>query len=212
MGGAAPASAATRPVVVYEPAVTGPHPVKSVVRPSSWYLTIGPATEFRGAHWSNWGSKTAAGTATMYVIDFGTHNEGHARLKLYDVKKHGGSGSGDGIGAGEPPVVQVEIPSGQGIQVGDGGVQADKFIHTYIAQLVIQAPVALVAGPVVAGNVPAASPDFQPRAELLAVLRDSGPAVAVVRAVTGMRGVGKTQVAAAYARACINVDRQRQME
>jgi hypothetical protein len=35
MDGAAPASAATRPVVVYEPAVTGPHPVKSVVRPSS---------------------------------------------------------------------------------------------------------------------------------------------------------------------------------
>ena len=91
MGGAAPASAATRPVVVYEPAVTGPHPVKSVVRPSSWYLTIGPATEFRGAHWSSWGGKTAAGTATMYVIDFGTHNEGHARLKLYDVKKHGGT-------------------------------------------------------------------------------------------------------------------------
>jgi hypothetical protein len=26
----------------------------------------------------------------MYIIDFGTHNEGHARLKLYDVKKHGG--------------------------------------------------------------------------------------------------------------------------
>src|SRR5580704_7663103 len=89
--GAAPASAATRPVVVYEPAVTGPHPVKSAVRPSSWYLTIGPATEFRGAHWSSWDSKTAAGTATMYVIDFGTHNEGHARLKLYDVKKHGGT-------------------------------------------------------------------------------------------------------------------------
>jgi hypothetical protein len=27
----------------------------------------------------------------MYVIDFGTHNEGHASLKLYDVKKHGGT-------------------------------------------------------------------------------------------------------------------------
>lgn len=27
----------------------------------------------------------------MYVIDFGTHNEGHASLKLYDVKQHGGT-------------------------------------------------------------------------------------------------------------------------
>ena len=90
MSGAGPASAATRPVVVYEPAITGPPHHKSVVRPSLWHLTIGPATEFRRTHWSSWGSKTAVGKATMYVIDFGTHNEGHARLKLYDVKKHGG--------------------------------------------------------------------------------------------------------------------------
>ena len=37
------------------------------------------------------GRKTAFGTATMYVIDFGTHNEGHARLKLYDVRRHNGT-------------------------------------------------------------------------------------------------------------------------
>jgi len=91
VGGAGPVSAAMRPVVVYEPTLTGPHPVKGVVRPSSWYLTIGPATEFRGTHWSSWGSKTAAGTATLYVIDFGTHNEGHARLTLYDVRNHDGT-------------------------------------------------------------------------------------------------------------------------
>jgi opacity protein-like surface antigen len=90
-GGAAPASAATRPVVVYEPTLTGPRPFRSVVRPSSWYLTVGPATEFRGTHWSSWGGKTAAGTGTMYVIDFGIHNEGHATLKLYDVRIHDGT-------------------------------------------------------------------------------------------------------------------------
>jgi hypothetical protein len=89
--GPAPASTAARPVVVYEPAVADPPHVKHVVRPSSWYLTVGPATEFRGTHWSSWGGKTAAGTATMYVIDFGTHNEGHARLKLYDVRNHDGT-------------------------------------------------------------------------------------------------------------------------
>jgi hypothetical protein len=91
MGGAASVSAATRPVVVYEPAVTGPHHIRAMVRPSSFYLTIGPATVFRGAHWSSWGGNAAAGTATMYVIDFGTHNEGRARLKLYDVRTHGGT-------------------------------------------------------------------------------------------------------------------------
>ena len=50
IGGAAPASAATRPVVVYEPAFTGSHPVKSVVRPPSWYLTISNLAGGRPEH------------------------------------------------------------------------------------------------------------------------------------------------------------------
>jgi hypothetical protein len=87
----APASAATRPVVVYEPSVAGsPHGV-ATVRPSSWYLTVGPATEFRGTHWSSWGANAAVGTGAMYVIDFGTHNEGRAKLQLYDVRTHDGT-------------------------------------------------------------------------------------------------------------------------
>lgn len=58
-------------------------------------------------------------------------------------------------------------------------------------------------GPVVAGEVPQAPVGYQPRAELLAVLDapESGLRVQVAYAVTGMRGVGKTHLAAAVARA-----------
>lgn len=80
----------------------------------------------------------------------------------------------------------------RGGQWGDRNVQINLFAG--------EAP----RGPVVAGNVPRAPPAFQPREDLMAQLRAAGPGVSVVRAVTGMRGVGKTQLAAAYARECID--------
>ena len=109
-----------------------------------------------------------------------------------------------GAGAGRPPVARVEIPDGRGVQVGDHGIQDNKYIQTYIEKQVIQpgpAPSGEVR--VVAGDIPQEPPGFQPRADLLAELDAPSPRgrVSVVHAVTGMRGVGKTQLAAAYARA-----------
>ena len=59
--------------------------------------------------------------------------------------------------------------------------------------------------PVVAGDIPQEPAGFQPRSDLFAKLdaRSREP-VSVVYAVTGMRGVGKTQLAAAYARTRIS--------
>jgi len=86
----------------------------------------------------------------------------------------------------------VTVSGGRGVYIGDHGIQVNLFTG--------ERP----RGPVVAGNVPQPPPSFQPRAELMTRLRAAGPGVPVVRAVTGMRGVGKTQLAAAYARECID--------
>jgi tetratricopeptide (TPR) repeat protein len=54
---------------------------------------------------------------------------------------------------------------------------------------------------VVVGNIPREPAGFQPRADLLAELDRAGAGVSVMHAASALPGVGRTQLAAAYARA-----------
>jgi tetratricopeptide (TPR) repeat protein len=69
--------------------------------------------------------------------------------------------------------------------------------------IIIFSPHAASFGPVVVGNIPRQPAAFQVREDLLAQLRSAGLGVSAVHAVTGMRGAGKSQLAAAYARECV---------
>jgi hypothetical protein len=90
---------------------------------------------------------------------------------------------------------QAELPGVQGAQLGSHNLQVNQFLPQPQAQP--------DSGPVAVGVIPQEPLGYQPRADLMAALDapDTAGRVTVVRAVTGMRGVGKTQLAAAYARA-----------
>ena len=90
------------------------------------------------------------------------------------------------------------VPRWQGVQFGDHNVQYNTF--NYVQKQIIEAPAPRVTWPVRVGDVPQRPPAFQPRRDLLVALHRPKPEGSVVRSVIGMRGVGKTQVAAAYAR------------
>ena len=63
---------------------------------------------------------------------------------------------------------------------------------------------ALARGQVVVGEIPREPPAFVARETLAGLAAAAGRGPAVVCAVTGLRGVGKTQIAAAYARARVS--------
>jgi hypothetical protein len=87
---------------------------------------------------------------------------------------------------GGDPRVRVKISGGQGIQTGGGNTQINYFSQKYFSQRETARP-----GTLVVGDVPQESPTFQARSDVLEKLNAAGPGVAVVRSVTGMRGLAK---------------------
>jgi tetratricopeptide (TPR) repeat protein len=94
-----------------------------------------------------------------------------------------------------------EVARGQVVPVSSDDARPSQFIQAYIES---HLPTASAAGPLVVGDVPHAAPEFLPRTELADRLARSRPGAPVARVITGMPGVGKTQIAAEYARSCID--------
>ena len=94
---------------------------------------------------------------------------------------------------------RIDAAGAQGVQVGDHNVQQNAFIGQYVETQIFRTT-SVPVWPVRVGDVPQQPPAFQARRGLLATLALQGPTVPLVRAIIGMRGTGKTQLAAAYAR------------
>jgi RNA polymerase sigma factor (sigma-70 family) len=88
-------------------------------------------------------------------------------------------------------------------RIADGGVQQD--VHTErdvdVATPRLTASPDALGDQVVVGDIPVEPPAWRPPAGLLAELDRAGARVSVIHAVTGLHGLGATQLAAAYARA-----------
>jgi tetratricopeptide (TPR) repeat protein len=114
-----------------------------------------------------------------------------------------GVGMGEVTGDEAGPDTPVEVRDGRGVQVGNHNVLVNQFLQQPAPGLVVardvrQQPPAFKR---IWGNVPAQNPGFTGREELLAAVRDalvSGER-AVVQALHGLGGVGKTQIAIEYA-------------
>jgi tetratricopeptide (TPR) repeat protein len=110
--------------------------------------------------------------------------------------------------SGQPAALVSGSPGGQavgevrgGVSIGPGAVLRDAVFNVGAGEAGTGERLAdgrRPGGPVVAGDLPQEPAAFQPRSGLVAAL--AAEPVSVVYAVTGGRGVGKTQVAAAYAR------------
>ena len=105
------------------------------------------------------------------------------------VAATGKDGAPRGVSA--EPKTDPAVPSLTVVQDGVGGARTPPTGATWGA----------AGGPVVVGAIPQQPPGFLPRPTLLRQLNRVDWAGSVVQVVTGTPGVGKTQLAAAYARA-----------
>jgi hypothetical protein len=105
-----------------------------------------------------------------------------------------------GVGFGVAQVRQARAKTGVGGIDGPLPGLADAYQSNVTGPA---AGPATMPGVVLAGEVPQEPPSFQPRENLIDERRRSVPGMSVVQVVTGMRGVGKTQLVAAYARSRI---------
>ena len=85
----------------------------------------------------------------------------------------------------------------------DAATRDVPFSHQHVpdAGSEAQEPREAASHQVVVGDIPLEPPGFLPRAALLAELDRAGARVSVIHAAAGLRGLGATQSAAAYARA-----------
>ena len=104
------------------------------------------------------------------------------------------------------PLGQAIGQTGDGaVFIGPGALLTNPVFHQHGQKAPGTEPLRAEAtgagGALAVGDVPKEPAAFQPRPGLMRVLgQETGQRVSVVFAVTGIRGVGKTQVAAAYAR------------
>ncbi|QYN35256.1 tetratricopeptide repeat protein [Pseudonocardia sp. DSM 110487] len=96
-----------------------------------------------------------------------------------------------------------DLRGAQGVQVGDHNIQTNIFGGT----ITVSTPVE-VSWPVRVGAVPLLAGCYQRRAEsrLLSEAIDEGGTAVVTQVLSGLGGVGKTQLAAAYARSRTDTD------
>jgi hypothetical protein len=153
-----------------------------------WALTLGGLTATLAlAVLQHWATRRSDASAKNEPAPTGTGTD-----------SQGGS---TGAGISQNTIADSAKIGGSAIQTGD--VQGGIHIYQPPSNVREQPPInATPPSPIRVGDVPQRPAAFQPRTDLFERIA-AAERVAIVQALTGARGVGKTQLAAEYARRCI---------